>query len=107
MSQIWTPGMTGPLDELVTRLLRIVERFREEQRLEAVDVEVELFDGARHRLRSIQAEPGFGFLTLVPQVVEGEPSSLLVIPIGAVKSVRVSAPDPEQPFGFGFDADSA
>ena len=78
----------------------MVERFKEEHALEAVEVEVELFDGARYRLLSLSAEPGYGFLSLVPVAEPGEPPSALVVPIGAVKILRIGVPDPEQPFGF-------
>ena len=104
MSQIWTPGLAGPLDELVKRLLRSIDRFAEEHGLEQAEVCVELFDGSRHRLASLSADPGFGFLTLVPAPHEGEPPRALVVPIGAVKLVELSTPDPEQPFGFAAGA---
>lgn len=100
MSQIWTPGLAGPLDDLVKRLLRMIERFTEEHGLAQAEVCVELFDGSRHRLASVSAEPGYGFLSLVPVLDEGEAPRALVVPIGAVKLVELSVPDPEQPFGF-------
>jgi hypothetical protein len=97
---IWTPGSAGPVDELVTRLLRIVERFRATHELETADVTVELFDGSTYRLATLSAEPGFGFLTLVPVSERDAPPELLVVPVGALRGFRVSATDPEQPFGF-------
>lgn len=100
MSQIWTPGLAGPLDDLVKRLLRMIDRFAGEHGLERAEVCVELFDGSRHRLASVSAEPGYGFLSLVPAPGEGEAPRTLVVPIGAVKLVELSIPDPEQPFGF-------
>ncbi len=100
MSQIWTPGVAGPLDDLVQRLVRMVDRFAEEHGIERAEVCVELFDGSRHRLSSLSAEPGYGFLSLVPAPEEGEPPRTLVVPIGAVKLVELSIADPEQPFGF-------
>ena len=97
---IWTPGAAGPLDELVQRLQRIVERFQSEHGLATAEVEIELFDGSRHHLSSLRAEPGFGFLTLVPIDDHGKAPRLLVVPVGAVRAFEVSAPDPERAFGF-------
>ncbi len=82
------------------RLLRIVERFQEEHGLESAEVEVELFDGARHRLASITAEPGFGFLSLVPVPDVDESPRVLVVPVGALRVFEISEPDPDRPFGF-------
>jgi hypothetical protein len=80
--------------------MRIVERFAEEHRLEAAEVEVELFDGSRYRLSSASAEPGFGFMSLVPVPETDEPPRILVVPVGAVRAFEISVPDPERPFGF-------
>ena len=65
------PGMTGPLDELVKRIERRIEGFRTEHGLERAGVSVELADGSLHRLASISAEPGFGFITLCPHCDAG------------------------------------
>ena len=78
MPELWTPGMTGPLDELVDRIERRIESFRSEHGLERAGVSVELADGSLHRLASISAEPGFGFVTLCPHCDEGEPEELIV-----------------------------
>ena len=58
--------MAGPLEDLVTRIHRRIEAFASEHGLEQAMVEVELADGALLRLESLSAEPGYGFLTLVP-----------------------------------------
>ncbi|MGL6278468.1 MAG: hypothetical protein ACRC50_02795 [Gaiella sp.] len=89
------------------RLLRIVDRFRDEHELGQVEVQVELYDGSRLRLSSVSAEPGFGFLTLLPVEEEGEPPRALVVPVGALRVVEISVPDPEQPFGFVATADGS
>lgn len=80
--------------------MRIVERFRIDRELEAVEVVAELWDGAVHRLETLTPEPGFGFLTLVPVPEPEEPPSLLVVPVGALRGFTISPPDPEHPFGF-------
>jgi hypothetical protein len=97
---IWTPGAAGPLDELVNRLTRMVEEFAEEHGVEQAEVRVELADGSRHLLASASAEPGFGFLSFIPHAGDGDEPRRLIVPIGAVKLIEISAPDPEQPFGF-------
>jgi hypothetical protein len=97
---IWTPGAAGPLDELVKRIMRMVEQFAEEHGVDQAEVRVELADGSRHLLASASAEPGFGFLSFAPHAQEDDEPRRVIVPIGAVKLVEISAPDSEQPFGF-------
>lgn len=91
--------MTGPLDELVTRILRRVEAFREEHSLGEVEVSLELVDGSLHRLRTLSAEPGFGFVSFCRHCAEGEAEEVIV-PLGAVREIRIGAPAHEQALGF-------
>jgi hypothetical protein len=91
--------MAGPLDELVQRILRRVEAFKAEHGLEEAEVSVELVDGSLHRLRTLSAEPGFGFVSLCPHGEDGEPMEVIV-PLGAIRELRIGAPSHEQPFGF-------
>ena len=60
MPELWTPGTSGPLDELVSRIVRRIEDFRVEHGLEQAGVSVELFDGSLHRLASLSADPASG-----------------------------------------------
>ncbi len=99
MPELWTPGTAGPLDELVTRIVRRIEGFRAEHELEQAGVSVELEDGSLHRLASLSAEPGFGFVTLCPHCEEGEPEELIV-PLGAIRQIRITAVEDEQRLGF-------
>ena len=102
---VWTPGAAGPLDEFVSRLTRMVTAFANEHELEQAEVCIELVDGSRHTLVTASAEPGFGFFSFVPYRDEGDEQRKLVVPIGAVRAIEISAPDPpERPFGF-VDAD--
>ena len=96
--------MAGPLDEFVARLTRMVAAFVQEHGLETAEVRLELADGSRHLVASTAADPGFGFFSFVPHRAAGEEPRHVVVPIGAVKSIEISAPDPEQPFGFTVDA---
>ena len=99
MPELWIPGTSGPVDELVSRIERRIETFRAEHGLERAAVSVELADGALHRLASISAEPGFGFITLCPHCDQGEPEELIV-PIGAVREIRIGLAEDEPRLGF-------
>jgi hypothetical protein len=98
MPELWIPGMAGPLDDLVTRIHRRIESFAQDHGVEAM-VEIELYDGALYRLASISPEPGYGFLTLVPQSDDGEPQELIV-PLGAVRQLTLSPAEPPHKIGF-------
>ena len=89
--------MAGPVEELVKRLERRVERFREEHALADVDVTIELMDGSLHRLKTLAAEPGFGFISFCPH---GDEPEEVIVPLGAVREIRLRVPSPEQAVGF-------
>jgi hypothetical protein len=91
--------MAGPLDDLVAKILRRVEGFAAEHGLESAMVEAELADGSLLRLATIRADPGYGFLTLVPHTEDGEPQELIV-PIGAIRQLTLSRAEAESPVGF-------
>jgi hypothetical protein len=99
MPELWTPGMAGPLDELVSRIERRIESFRSEHGLETAAVSVELADGSLHRLATISPEPGYGFVTLCPHCHEGEPEEIIV-PLGAIREIRIGPPDGEHRLGY-------
>ena len=103
MPELWTPGTSGPLDELVSRIVRRIEDFRAEHQLEQAGVSVELFDGSLHRLASLSADPGFGFVTLCPHCDDGEPEELIV-PVGAIREIRIGAVENEPRLGFSAPA---
>ena len=92
--------MAGPLDEFVARVTRMVAAFTEENGLDQAEVCIELADGSRHMLVTTTAEPGFGFFSFTPHREDGDLPKRVVVPIGAVRSIEISAPDPERPFGF-------
>ncbi|HEY8104404.1 MAG TPA: hypothetical protein VIE18_07800 [Gaiellaceae bacterium] len=104
MPDFWTPGMIGPLDDLVARIHRRIESFAAEHELEQAMVEVELADGALLRLESISAEPGYGFVTLVPHGEASEPQELIV-PVGGIRQLTLSRAAPESPVGFSLPAE--
>lgn len=98
--QIWTPGAAGPLDEFVARFTRMVSTFTEDHGLEQAEVRIELVDGSRYVVATAMPEPGFGFFSFVPHAREGEEPRRIIVPVGVVKLIEISAPDPERPFGF-------
>jgi len=91
--------MAGPLDEFVARVTRMVADFVQEHGLEQAELRIELADGSRHLVATTAADPGFGFFSFTPHRLEEEPRRVIV-PIGAVKAIEISAPDVEHPFGF-------
>lgn len=97
---LWTPGAAGPLDEFIGRVTRIISAFAAENELEQAEVRIELADGSRHMVAAIAPEPGFGFFSFTPHIDDGQDPMRVIIPIGVVRSIEVSAPDPERPFGF-------
>ena len=99
-TQIWTPGMAGPLDEFVARVMRMVMSFTQEHGLAAAEVCIELVDGSRYVLATATAEPGFGFFSFTPHRDERDEPRHVIVPIGAVKTIEISAPDAERGFGF-------
>jgi hypothetical protein len=106
MPELWTPGMIGPLEELVKRILRRIDTFAAEHKVERVSVSVELADGALHRLASLSPEPGFGFITLCPHCEERQPEELIV-PLGAIREIRIGVDGGEQQLGFSLPAEPA
>jgi hypothetical protein len=99
-THIWTPGHAGPLDEFVARVTKMVGEFANEHKLEQAEVCIELVDGSRYTLETTSAEPGFGFFSFTPYREGDDEPRRLIVPIGAVRSIELSAPDPERPFGF-------
>jgi hypothetical protein len=91
--------MAGPHEELVKRIERRVERFKEEHALAEVEVTIELADGSLHRLKTVSAEPGFGFVSFCPHCDDDDPQEMIV-PLGAVREIRIGTPGPEQAVGF-------
>ena len=104
MPELWIPGMAGPLEDLVARIHRRIDAFASEHGIEQAMVEIELTDGALLRLSSLSADPGYGFLTLVPHTVDGEPQELIV-PIAAIRQLTLSRAEPEGPIGFSLPSE--
>jgi hypothetical protein len=97
---VWTPGAAGPLDEFVGRLGRMVTAFAQENTLDVAEVRLELVDGTRYLIATTSAEPGFGFFSFTPHREDDAEPARVIVPIGAVRSIEISPPDTERPFGF-------
>jgi hypothetical protein len=97
---VWTPGAAGPLDEFIGRLERMVTAFTRDNELEQAEVRIELVDGSLFAVASTSAEPGFGFFSFMPYRESGDEPRRVIVPIGAVRSIEISAPDPDRPVGF-------
>jgi hypothetical protein len=89
MPDLWVPGFAGPLDDLVDRIHRRIAQFAEEQGVEQASVEVELFDGVRYTVESLQPEPGYGFVTIRPHPGDDAPAEVIV-PIGSIKRIELN-----------------
>lgn len=101
---IWIPGAPQPsLDDFVARLNKHIERFARERGEGQAAVEIELRDGALHRLVSIAPEPGYGFVTLVPYREDGGAEELIV-PVGIIAAIRLTPMEEHPPFGFAAPA---
>ena len=94
--------MAGPLAELVGRIHRRIKEFATEHGVEAM-VEAELTDGSLHRLKSISAEPGFGFVTLCPHT-DAEPQ-VLIVPLGAIRQLTITETEPQRRVGFSLPSE--
>ena len=97
MSELWLPGTSGPVDELVQRIHLRIEGFAAEHAA-APRVEVELHGGSTVTVRTISADPGFGFVTLCPYTDDG--AEELIVPVGALARIRLRPAEDEEPFGF-------
>ena len=97
MSELWLPGASGPMDELVSRIRLRIEAFAAEHGA-APRVDVDLHGGGTVTVRDLSAEPGFGFVTLCPHTENG--AEEWIVPVGAVSRVRLQRAEEEEPFGF-------
>jgi hypothetical protein len=64
-------------------------------------VEVELADSARFTLQRIEAEPGFGMVTLHVRADDDAAPDALIVPIGSIRRIELRKA-PEERVGFGF-----
>jgi hypothetical protein len=106
--ELWVPGAAAPsLEDFVERLNKSVERFAREHAEGRAAVEVELADGALLQLVSVLPEPGYGFVTLCPHAGEGEPPEHVIVPVGAIRELRLRVAEERPHFSFGFAPSNA
>jgi hypothetical protein len=91
----------GPHEAFVERLHRTIAAFAESAGVEKAFVELELIDSARFVLDRIEAEPGYGMVTVYVQSDEDDAPDALVIPVGSIRRIELRKAA-EQDVGVGF-----
>jgi hypothetical protein len=102
MPDLWTPVPELPHEALVERLLRSIAAFAEAAGVEKPLVEVELADTSRFVLERIEAEPGFGMVTLYVTDARDDAPDALIVPIGSVRRIELRKTPEERVERFGF-----
>jgi hypothetical protein len=98
VSDLWLPGTSAPVDELISRIhLRIEALTAGKDKQPRVDVE--LRSGLTAAVRSLSAEPGFGFVTLCPHTDEAAEEEWIV-PVGDLVRITLRVAEDDEPFGF-------
>jgi len=101
VAELGTPAGAGPpVDELVKRIHRQIERYTATHTAERSMVEVELADGERLVLQSLSSDPGFGFVTLTVHSDAADPEQVIV-PLGWIRRISLG-PAQEERARFGF-----
>jgi hypothetical protein len=91
------PTPTGPEHELVRRLTAVIAAFALDQGVGRALVQVEFDDGSRFALHSISAEPGFGFVTIVPHSEDlPDVPGALIVPIGSIRRIELDRAEDER-----------
>jgi len=68
-------------------------------------VELELADSARFVLDRIEAEPGFGMVTIYVQDTDDDAPDALIVPVGSIRRIELRKAA-EQNVAFGFSVPS-
>jgi hypothetical protein len=85
--QAWVPS-DG--EELVANVHRAIADYVAEAGIARAWVLVELADGARYPLEALLAEPGSGFVTLVPHREDDETPERLIVPLKAFSRIELA-----------------
>jgi hypothetical protein len=82
---------------------RAIGAFAQERKVETPFVEVELADGSRFVLVSIEPEPGYGMVTLYVRPVDEDDDApqAVIVPLGSLKRIELRAAAEER-VGVGF-----
>ena len=97
MSDLWLPGASGSVDDLVARVQLRIGAVAERTGKPPV-VEVELRDGSTTLLQSLDAEPGLGFVTFVPHGDGGDEE--WIVPVASVARITLRRAEEREAFGF-------
>jgi hypothetical protein len=98
---LWTPVAEMPHQAFVDRLHKAITAFAEANGIEKAVVEVELADNSRFVLEHIEAEPGFGMVTLYVTDARDDAPPALIVPIGSLRRIELrTAPEKAESFGF-------
>jgi hypothetical protein len=98
---LWTPVAEMPHQAFVDRLHKAITSFAEANGIEKAVVEVELADNSRLVLEHIEAEPGFGMVTLYVADARDDAPGALIVPIGSLRRIELrTAPEREETIGF-------
>jgi len=90
-----------PHQAFVDRLHKAITAFAEANGIEKAVVEVELADSSRFVLEHIEAEPGFGMVTLYVTDARDDAPDALIVPIGSLRRIELrTAPEKEETIGF-------
>jgi len=97
------PGMAAPSqDEFVRRVHVQIERYTATHTAERSEVRLELADGRELCLRSLSADPGFGFVTVAVHAVDGHDRvEELIVPVHAIRAIALGPAEADRSrFGF-------
>ena len=97
----------GPHEAFVERLLRAIQGFAEQHGVETPLVEVELADSARFVLEKIDADPGFGMVTLHVQAESDDDVDALIVPLGSIRRIELRKSPEHKLATFGFNLPDA
>ena len=102
MPDLWTPTPELPHEAFVERIHKAIASFAEATGVEKPVVEIELADRSRFVLDRIEAEPGFGMVTLyVTDARDDDAPDALIVPIGSLRRIELrTAPERAETFGF-------
>lgn len=103
MPELWVPVTEGPHEAFVERIHRTIARFAEQSGVATPLVEIELADTSRFVLDRLEAEPGFGMVTVyVHQARDADAPDAIVIPIGTIRRIELRSAPEETVSRFGF-----
>jgi hypothetical protein len=88
-------------------LHRAIAAFGAAHGVETPVVEVELADGSRFVLEKIEAEPGFGMVTLHVHPDDADTPDALVVPLGSIRRIELRRSPEARVESVGFSVPQA